>query len=156
MEIEKISYDGHSYIKFVDEHHKYMAILHDPDCGCSAPSSLNLVSAVSNQAENMTDINTNDIKEYLRQCKAKTVDDLSDEQVLAWARSGNMGLNTKVSAEIVEHGVFGECPDRAKAISLLKNAIKKNKEFFCSYVEDESADGPNISKAHGSFEMYLK
>ena len=34
MEIEKISYDGHTYIKFVEEHHKYMTILHDPDCRC--------------------------------------------------------------------------------------------------------------------------
>ena len=34
MEIEKLSYYGHSYIKFVDEHHKYMAIIHDPDCCC--------------------------------------------------------------------------------------------------------------------------
>lgn len=95
------------------------------------------------------------IEEYLRVCGVKSVDDLSKEQVFAWAKRGKMGLRTKISVDIVENGLFGEKPDTNKALLLLKQAIKENKQFSCSYIELESCEDPddNIEITNESFEM---
>ena len=89
------------------------------------------------------------IVDYLRMCNAQTVDDLTDDQLLAWAKSGKMGLNTKNSVSIVEYGMFGELPNKKRAIMLLRQAIKEQKEFFCSYVEDESCEKPDETQEGG-------
>lgn len=97
----------------------------------------------------------NSIIDYLRMCSVQSVDDLTDDQVMAWAKSGKMGLNTKNSVGIVEYGLFGEFPDRKKAITLLRQAIKEQKEFFCAYVENESCDGPDEAD-YETFEMGVR
>lgn len=83
-----------------------------------------------------------DITGYLEACGVSSVDELSDEQILVWARSGKMGMKTKLSVDIVEYGLFGEKPDTEKAMNLLRQAIKEQKEFTCAYIEYESSEGP--------------
>lgn len=87
-----------------------------------------------------------DVKDYMSYCNVTSVEDLTDEQVLSWARIGRMGLKTKISVKIVEFGIFGKIPNREKAIKLLKQAMEENKVFSCSYIVQESCDGPNNTK----------
>lgn len=98
-----------------------------------------------------------DLKDYISICNVSVIDDLTDEQVLAWAKSGKMGLKTKVSAKIVEYGMLGKMPNREKAIHLLKQAMAENKVFTCSYITRESCDGP-IKKTdnNDNFMMRIK
>lgn len=85
--------------------------------------------------------NCNNLEDYLRMCHVDTIDKLSDDQLMDWARSGKMGLKTKISVDIVENGLFGEIPDKKKAIMMLKQALHENKEFVCVYIENESCEG---------------
>ena len=98
-----------------------------------------------------------DITEYLKQCKVGTVDDLSAEQVLAWAKAGKMGLTTELSVDIVENGLYGVKPDYNLAIKMIKQAIKENKAFYCSYIEQESCEGPvEDESSDDDFDMYIR
>lgn len=99
--------------------------------------------------------NCKSIEDYLILCRVRSIDDLTKDQVLAWAKSGKMGLGTKISVDIVEHGLFGEMPDMDKAIQLLKQAMKEQKEFFCAYVENESCEGPGETD-YETFEMGVR
>jgi len=92
-----------------------------------------------------------DIKDYLKYYNVSSVDDLTEKQVLAWAKAGKMGLTTELSVDIVENGLFGQMPDRIKAIAILRQAIKEHKEFQCVFIDNESSDGPNDCDSY--FEM---
>ena len=94
-----------------------------------------------------------DIKDYLRHYHVSSVDDLTEKQVLAWAKAGRMGLTTELSVDIVENGLYGQMPDRIKAIALLRQAIKEHKEFQCIFIDNESSDGPADCDSH--FEMSI-
>lgn len=80
------------------------------------------------------------IAEYLKMCDAKSVDKLTQEQVIAWAKAGKMGAMTEISVDIVVHGMNGRKPDITKAVKLLKQAIKENKTFTCAYTMNESSE----------------
>lgn len=95
------------------------------------------------------------ISDYLSLCNVKSIDDLTNDQVLAWAKSGKMGITTQVSADIVENGFFDEMPNMEKAILLLKQAMKEGKEFICAYIESESCEGP-IESDEESFAMSIR
>lgn len=101
--------------------------------------------------------NCKDIKDYLKLCNVDTIDKLSDSQVMAWAKSGKMGLNTKSSIDYVENGEYGRKPDYNKAIRILRQALRENMEFICAFVFNESCDGPIITDGNEFeyFEMYL-
>lgn len=92
-----------------------------------------------------------DIKDYLRHYNVSSVDDLTEKQVLAWAKAGKMGLTTELSADMIENGLFGQMPDRINAIALLRQAIKEHKEFQCVFIDNESSDGPDDHDSY--FEM---
>ena len=83
------------------------------------------------------------ITDYLNKCNVSSIDDLTNEQVLTWEKKKKMGVLTRVSVRIVEKGMYGRKPDMEKAIMLLKQAIKENKEFTCAYIENESCKGPD-------------
>lgn len=101
--------------------------------------------------------NCKTIKDYLTVCKVASVDNLTDEQVLDWAKTGKMGLKTKISANIVEFGMFGKKPNRVRAIQMLKQAIVENKVFSCTYILRESCDGPIIVEGDSeAFSMKIK
>ena len=90
--------------------------------------------------------NCKSIEEYLIFCNVRSIDELSNDQVLVWAKSGKMGLMTRVSVKIVEKGLYGRKPDMEKAVILLKQAIKEQKEFVCAYIENESCTGSDKTK----------
>jgi len=102
--------------------------------------------------------NCKNIADYLRLCGVHSVDELTSEQILAWARSGKMGIKTKISVDIVEHGIYGQMPDKEKAIKLLRQAIKEQKSFICVYIENESCDGSHMKNetSDGYFVMKIK
>lgn len=97
--------------------------------------------------------NCKSIEEYLILCNVRSIDELSNEQVLAWAKARKMGLMTRVSVKIVEKGLYGRKPDMEKAVKLLKQAIKEQKEFVCAYIENESCAGPQ--KTDGNKREYF-
>ena len=83
----------------------------------------------------------NTIDDFLQICGVKSVDELSDSQVLDWASSGKMGLETENSVGVVVHGMCGRKPPFRKAINMIRKAIKQNKTFTCAYVMHESCNG---------------
>ena len=99
-----------------------------------------------------------DIKDYLILCNVNNIDKLSDSQLIAWAKSGKMGLKTLFSIENVINGAFNEKPDYNKAISMLKQAILENKEFICAYILNESCEASTESDGDKFeyFKMFLR
>ena len=94
----------------------------------------------------------------MKMCNVDTIDKLSEDQLMDWAKSGKMGLITQLSVDIVENGLFGEKPDKNKAIALLRQAIRENKEFVCVFIENESCEEPTESDESNIeyFEMSLQ
>lgn len=82
------------------------------------------------------------INDYLIFCQVQSIEELTDEQVLIWAKSGMMGIRTVVSTDLVEDGMHGRKPDKKKAVQILKQAMGENKEFICSYILRESYGDP--------------
>lgn len=87
------------------------------------------------------------LQEYLKKCNAKDVDALTDKQVADYIRD-NVSC---VSIDLVENGVYGKKPDRAKAYKLMRQSLKENKIFMCAYDDGESCCGPRKS----GFDMFL-
>ena len=80
----------------------------------------------------------NNIEDYLQMCCVDDIDSLTKEQLFAWVRAGKTDVDTENSLWTVENGELGHFPDENKAVSLVKQAIKEGKSFYCSYVTNES------------------
>ena len=79
-----------------------------------------------------------DINDYLQMCGVNSIDSLTKEQVFAWVKAEKTTIVTENSLWTVENGAYGCFPDEKKAVSLIKQAIKEGKSFYCSYVMNES------------------
>lgn len=97
----------------------------------------------------MTIKDCKNIGDYLKMIGAKSVDDLTVDQIFDWIHAGKVDAVTENSAWIVEHGDVGRKPDMAAAIPLLKEAIRTGKPFVCCYVAAEGVDddGPGPDPA---------
>lgn len=85
----------------------------------------------------MTIKDCKNIGDYLKMIGAKSVDDLSIDQIFDWIHAGKVDADTENSAWIVEHGELGRKPDMTVATRLLKEAIRTGKPFRCCYIMDE-------------------
>ena len=96
-------------------------------------------------------------EEYLKQCGANNVNDLSDKQLLSYFLNGNGGYNNRSSAITVEACCFGMQKgdkDYKKAISLFREAFENGKTVDIQYIEGEGVVGfGRIGEPH--FEMKL-
>lgn len=78
------------------------------------------------------------IEDYLQMCGVDNIDSLTKEQLFAWIKAEKVDIVTENSLWTVENGACGHFPDEKKAISLIKQAIKEGKSFYCSYATNES------------------
>lgn len=81
------------------------------------------------------------IRDYLAITGAGSVEDLTDDQIVAWIKAGKTDAETENGLWIVEHGAVGHMPDRTKAFRLIRTAIKTGKHFVCCYVMNEGVKG---------------
>ena len=84
------------------------------------------------------------IRDYLAITGAGSVEDLTDDQVVAWIKAGKTDAETENGLWTVEHGAVGHMPDRTKAFRLIRTAIKTGQHFVCCFVQNEGVvDDPD-------------
>lgn len=95
------------------------------------------------------------INDYLNMLRKSSIDDLTFNEIADWIHAEKTGVITKVSFCMVEEGFVNQYPNKKKATLLLKQALKENKEFECTYIMNESCDGSNVGNYTEPFEMGL-
>ena len=97
------------------------------------------------------------IEDYLQMCCVDDIDSLTKEQLFAWVRAGKTDMDTENSLWTVENGELGHFPDENKAVSLIKQAIKEGKSFYCTFITNESygAIQKNNNEGRESFLMMV-
>lgn len=94
------------------------------------------------------------LQEYLKKCKAKDVDALTDKQVADYLADSE-DCATRMSVDTAMNGVCVYKPTKeiqAKAYKLMRQSLKENKKFRCFYADGESCCGP----IDYGFDMYLE
>ena len=87
------------------------------------------------------------IQEYLKQCSVKSVDELSDKQVLAYFHDGNAGVGQKCAVDLALRG-YSECGfTMEQVMSSIRKAMKTKAKFGMTYITNESAIGPSKKKS---------
>ena len=92
------------------------------------------------------------IQEYLEQCSVKSVDELTDEQVVNYYKGPNIYIGQKcaVLSAIRDCGYKGVSKNLIMAS--VRKALKTGQDFKLYYVDNESADGPLNNKTGGVVE----
>ena len=83
------------------------------------------------------------IQEYLKQCSVRSVDELTDEQVIKFYADGNLGIGQKCA---VTFALEGKEISRNRILHSARKALKERCDFVCRYIENESAFGPTFNK----------
>ena len=97
----------------------------------------------------------NSINDYLSMCGVNSIDLLTKDQLFAWVKAGKVNIVTENSLWTVENGACGHFPNENKAISLIKQAIKEGKSFYCSYAKNESYGSVENSEKSEHFIMMV-
>jgi len=97
----------------------------------------------------------NTINDYLNLLGKRRIDDMTFEEIADWIHAEKMSVITKVSFSMVEDGFLDHYPDKEKVTSLLKQALRENREFECAYIMNESCDGSNVKDYTDYFDMGL-
>ena len=82
------------------------------------------------------------IQEYLKQCSVKSVDELTDEQVVNYYRGPDIYIGQKCD---VLHAIR-DCDyigiSKKQIMASVRKALKTGQDFKLYYVDSESANGP--------------
>ena len=82
------------------------------------------------------------IQEYLKQCSVKTVDELTDEQVVDYYTKGNAGIAQNCAVELALQD-YSECGfTRDQIMTSIRKAMATKVKFGMTYITNESAIGP--------------
>ena len=90
-------------------------------------------------------------EEYIKQCGARTSKDLSVDQILTYFIKGYGGVQNRITAMRIKKGrLFGVDIDRAKGISMLRQAFDLDKILELHFIEGEGVvrDGESLSAPH--------
>ena len=86
------------------------------------------------------------IQEYLKQCSVKSVDELTDEQVVNYYKGPDIYIGQKCAVL----GAIRDCEDigvsKATIMASVRKALKTGQDFKLYYVDSESANGPIENK----------
>ena len=85
------------------------------------------------------------VQQYLKQCSVKSVDDLTDKQVIAFFNAPDIyiGQRCAVRNALRYCEKFGISKNRV--IQSIRMSMKGDGEFKFCYITNESADGPSQS-----------
>lgn len=87
------------------------------------------------------------IKEYLEQCSVKSVDELTDEQVVSYYTNGNAGITQKCAVELALQD-YSKCGfTKIQIMTSIRKAMVTKVDFGMSYITNESAIGPSGKKS---------
>ena len=82
------------------------------------------------------------IQEYLKQCSVKSVDELTDEQVVNYYKGSDVYIGQKCD---VLHAIR-DCDyigvSKNQIMASVRKALKTGQDFKLYYVDNESANGP--------------
>ena len=82
------------------------------------------------------------IQEYLKQCSVKSVDELTDEQVVDYYKEPDIYIGQKCD---VLHAIR-DCDyigiSKKQIMASVRKALKTGQDFKLYYVDNESANGP--------------
>ena len=88
------------------------------------------------------------IQEYLKQCSVKSVDELTDEQVVDYYTKGNAGIAQKCAVELALQN-YSECAVSSspsmifmQIMTSIRKAMVTKVKFGMTYITNESAIGP--------------
>ena len=86
------------------------------------------------------------VEEYLKKCSVKSVDELTDEQVVNYYKGPDIYIGQKcaVLSAIRDCGYKGVSKNLIKAS--VRKALKTGQDFKLYYVDNESANGPLYNK----------
>ena len=86
------------------------------------------------------------IQEYLKQCSVKSVDELTDEQVVSYYTNGNAGIAQKCAVELALQD-YSKCGfTKVQIMTSIRKAMATKVDFGMSYITNESANGPLNNK----------
>ncbi len=86
------------------------------------------------------------IQEYLKQCSVKSVDELTDEQVVNYYKGSDVYIGQKCAVlSAVRDGDF-KGVSKQTIMESVRKALKTGQDFKLYYVDNESADGPLENK----------
>lgn len=87
------------------------------------------------------------IQEYLEQCSVKSVDELTDEQVVSYYTKGNAGIAQMCAVELALQNYPISGFTREKIMLSIRKAMKTKTKFGLTYITNESAVGPTERKS---------
>ena len=82
------------------------------------------------------------IQEYLKQCSVKSVDELTDEQIVDYYTKGNAGIALKCAVELALQD-YSKCGfTKVQIMTSIRKAMATKVDFGLTYITNESAIGP--------------
>ena len=82
------------------------------------------------------------IQEYIKQCSVKSVDELTDEQVVDYYTKGNASIAQKCAVELALQD-YSECGfTKDQIMTSIRKAMATKVKFGMTYITNESAIGP--------------
>lgn len=81
------------------------------------------------------------IQEYLKKCSVKSVDELTDAQILAYYREPDVYIGQRCSVLFAVQDCEKYGVSKTVIFQSVRKALKTNQDFKFYYVDNESADG---------------
>ena len=86
------------------------------------------------------------IQEYLKQCSVKSVDELTDEQVVNYYKEPDVYIGQKCAVLNAVRDCDFKGVSKKQIMESVRKALKTGQDFKLYYVDNESADGPLENK----------
>lgn len=86
------------------------------------------------------------IQEYLKQCSVKSVDELTDEQVVNYYKGSDIYIGQKCAVLCAVRDCDYIGINKATIMTSVRKALKTGQDFKLYYVDNESAFGPLENK----------
>ena len=86
------------------------------------------------------------IREYLKQCSVKSVDELTDEQVVNYYKGTDIYIGQKCAVLSAIRDCNYKGISKATIMASVRKALKTGQDFKLYYVDSESAVGPLENK----------
>lgn len=89
------------------------------------------------------------MQEYLNQCSVKSVDELSDEQVVNYYKGPDIYIGQKCAVLSAIRDCDYKGVSKNLIMASVRKALKTGQDFKLYYVDNESANGPLGNKRDG-------
>ena len=86
------------------------------------------------------------IQEYLKQCSVKSVDELTDEQVVNYYKGPDVYIGQKCAVLSAIRDCVYKGVSKNLIMESVRKALKTDQDFKLYYMDNESANGPIDNK----------